>query len=122
MSNQQQTPSIGRIVHFHVNSKAFKQPLAAVITQVHDADKGIVTLNVMSPFAGNYISREVRQGSGDYEWNWPPFVPPVNKPDPKPVPTTFDVALILNKHVDATPLEVHRATEEIMDLFEDFLK
>lgn len=72
----EQKPSIGRIVHYQAYGTPggeFKSlPRAACITEVHDAEKGDVTVFVMNP-SGLFFNRvsysaEPKPGC----WNWPP--------------------------------------------------
>lgn len=115
-----QIPSIGRIVHYKIPE--YEQPLPAAImyTNTHiDPEDTSVGLFIMSPIGG-YAMEEIRQGDGDYEWNWPPYVP-AKKPDPKPVPTKDDVKLILRMH-PMTDASREFIADEIMDLFGGFLK
>jgi hypothetical protein len=76
-------PTVGRIVHFK-RSASSPQPLAAVVTFVHDdecldlvvflpasvADERVVVLPAVASLA------KVRLGSGELEWSWPPMVKP----------------------------------------------
>lgn len=75
-----QTPSIGRVVHYHAYGTPggeFKPcPRAALITDVHDADAGDVSVAVFNP-SGLFFNRvqysaEPKPG----HWSWPPFVAP----------------------------------------------
>lgn len=122
-----QTPSIGRVVHYQrygtPGGEHKAEPSPAIITRVVDAEAGIVDAVVFNP-TGQYFSQNLQHSSEPKPgcWNWPPFVPPVNKPDPKPVPTKADVASIIDRHIDAPVMDTVRAATVIMELFEDFLK
>ncbi|NGP62728.1 hypothetical protein FLT15_31675 [Paenibacillus thiaminolyticus] len=63
-----QKPSIGRIVHYHVEDC---EPLAAIITAVV-ADK-VVDLCVFAP-DGISFQKNVLYGEDDARWSWPPRV------------------------------------------------
>lgn len=122
-----QTPSIGRVVHYQrygtPGGEHKAEPSPAIITRIVDAEAGIVDAVVFNP-TGQYFSQNIQHSSEPKPgcWNWPPFVPPVNKPDPKPVPTRYDVEFIINKYIGASTTEIYHASDEIMMLFEDFLK
>jgi hypothetical protein len=123
-----QTPSIGRVVHYQrygtPGGEHKAEPSPAIITRIVDAEAGIVDAVVFNP-TGQYFSQNLQHSSEPKPgcWNWPPFVPPIGKkPDPKPVPTRGDVILTLNRYFYSTQLDVHLATDAIMELFEDFLK
>jgi hypothetical protein len=76
-----QTPSIGRMVHYHRHGSPDgthkPEPSPAVITKVFDqGESGICQLFVMNPnglyFSETPYSEEPKPG----HWNWPPFVSP----------------------------------------------
>jgi hypothetical protein len=74
-----QVPSIGRVVHYQsygTPGGEFKSlPRAAIITDVHDADTGDVTVMVCNPSGlfFNRVSYSEQPKPGC--WNWPPYVP-----------------------------------------------
>lgn len=70
-------PSVGRIVHYQAYGTPggeFKSvPRAAVVTEVHDAEVGDITVCVLNPM-GIFFNRvrfdhEGKPGS----WRWPPY-------------------------------------------------
>lgn len=114
MSNQ--TPSIGRIVHYRIQNHPDPLPAVITYTNIHnDPEDMAVGLFIMSPFVGGYTMDEVTQGDEDYQWNWPPYVPA----KPRPVPTADDVELLLRNNIGSSMNDVAR---QIMWLFKDFLK
>lgn len=86
MSQPQQTPSIGRIVHYlYDNASGFfpedeyPPPIhcAAIITEVDPADPLRVGLAVFTP-SGLLFLRDVDRGEHALEsctWHWPEYVP-----------------------------------------------
>jgi hypothetical protein len=73
------TPSIGRIVHYQAYGTPggeFKSvPRAAIITDVHDAELGDVTVCVLNP-SGLFFNRvQYSDPPKSGCWSWPPRVP-----------------------------------------------
>lgn len=75
-----QVPSIGRVVHYHSygtpGGEHKPAPRAAIVTDVHDADAGDISVCVLNP-SGIFFHRvahspEPKPG----HWSWPPFVAP----------------------------------------------
>jgi hypothetical protein len=79
MQKSVQVPSVGRVVHYQAygtpGGEFTSVPRAAIITDVHDADRGDVTVCVLNPM-GLFFNRvafgEVPKPGC---WNWPPHVP-----------------------------------------------
>lgn len=69
-------PTVGRMVYYKARGSADgvfpKVDRAAVITEVIDAEKGIVALCVLNP-NGTYFNPSVQQGQEGGEWDWMPF-------------------------------------------------
>ena len=124
-----QTPSIGRIVHYRIQNHPDPLPAVITYTNIHnDPEDMAVGLFIMSPFVGSYTMDEVTQGDGDYQWNWPPYTPaPVTevkpirptydhdeKPEPPTLPQLAEIIRVQNLN-DLTP---HQMAKEIIELFE----
>jgi hypothetical protein len=62
------TPTIGRIVHYHVGTEG-QDVLPAIITKVHNAT--CVDLEVFG-VGGYRLPTSVIQGDGPSQWSWPP--------------------------------------------------
>lgn len=70
--------SVGRVVHYHSygtpGGEFQSQPRAAIVTEVHDAPAGDVSVCVLNP-SGIFFNRvpfsaEPKPG----HWSWPPYV------------------------------------------------
>lgn len=73
-----QKPSVGRIVHYQAYGTPggeFKaEPRAAIITEVHDAEAGQVSVCVFNP-QGVFFNRvSFSDGPKPGHWSWPPRV------------------------------------------------
>lgn len=78
-----QTPSIGRIVHYHSygtpGGEYKPEPRAAIITAVHTPE--CVSLCILNP-TGMFFTTSVNLAAEPKPgcWTWPPFVPPSSAP------------------------------------------
>jgi len=69
-------PTVGRMVYY----KSYGTPggeypsvdRAATITEVINAEEGIISLCVFNP-EGFFFSREVKQGQASGQWDWVPY-------------------------------------------------
>lgn len=72
-------PSVGRVVHYQAygtpGGEFASVPRCALVTEVHDAEKGDITVCVLNP-SGIYFSRVKFDLAGKPgSWRWPPYVP-----------------------------------------------
>lgn len=81
-------PSVGRIVHFYDENGA--GPVPAIITDVKDADAGVVHLTVFPPCAPPETNHDnVKGGAGAKQgsWEWPDISPATQQAPAAPVGT-----------------------------------
>ena len=72
------TPTVGRIVHYQAygtpNGEFLPLPRAAVITDVHDAATGDVSVCVLNPSGIFFNSVAYSETPKPGCWSWPPRV------------------------------------------------
>lgn len=69
-------PTVGRVVYY----KSYGTPggeypsvdRAAIITEVKDAEAGIVSVCVLNP-TGFFFNQDLSQGQNPGQWDWMPF-------------------------------------------------
>lgn len=73
-NRRMQKPTIGSSVHFNSVDNGKPKPQHAVIIDIKDPERGIVTLSITNWYGTTNAATDVAMGDTPGTWGWPPKV------------------------------------------------